>query len=139
MPLAVTHSVAPPPMPVLTAVRTAQHPECGYDRLVVDISGAMPSYSVRYVTSVTADASGRSIGLPGQRFLLITLREAQAHSTAGTPTISTQTQAPGYPALRSWVLAGDSEGVVTVAVGLPQQVSVRVGELPGHLYFDFKE
>jgi hypothetical protein len=139
VPLAVTHSVAVPPVPVLTSVRTAQHPECGYDRLVLDLNGPLPSYSIRSVARITADASGQPIALPGQQFLLITLNEAQAHSAAGTPTISGQIQLPGYPALRSWVLAGDNEGVVTIAVGLPGQVSVRTGELPGHLYIDLKE
>lgn len=139
VPLAVTHSVAVPPEPVLTAVRTAQHPECGYDRLVLDLNGQLPSYSIRSVARITADASGQPIALPGQQFLLITLHEAQAHSAAGTPTISGQIQLPGYPALRSWVLAGDNEGVVTIAVGLPGQVSFRTGELPGHLYIDLKE
>lgn len=139
VPLAVTHSVAVPPVPILTAVRTAQHPECGYDRLVLDLNGPLPSYSIRSVARVTADASGQPIALPGQQFLQITLHEAQAHSAAGTPTISGQIQLPGYPALRSWVLAGDNEGVVTIAVGLPGQVSFRTGELPGHLYIDLKE
>jgi hypothetical protein len=139
VPLAVTHSVAVPPVPVLAAVRTAQHPECGYDRLVLDLNGPMPSYSIRSATQVTADASGKSIALPGQHFLLITLHEAQAHSPAGTPMVGNQIQLPGYPALRSWVLSGDSEGVVTIAVGVPSQVSVRAGELPGHLYIDLKE
>lgn len=139
MPVTVTHSVTVPPVPVVAAVRTAQHPQCGYDRLVFDITGALPSYSIRYVAQVIGDPSGQPITLPGQHFLLITLRAAQAHSPAGTPTISHQTQVPGYPALQSWVIAGDNEGVVTVAVGLPRQVSVRIGELPGHLYVDFKE
>ena len=138
-PVTVDHSVPVPPVPVVTAVRTAQHPECGYDRLVLDITGPTPSYSLRYVTQVTRDGSGEPITLPGQDFLLITLRPAQAHSAAGTPTISSQVQLPGYPMLQSWVLAGDYEGVVTIAVGLRDHVSVRAGELPGHLYIDVKE
>ncbi len=138
-PVTVTRTVSVPPVPVLADVRTAQHSECGYDRLVLDISGPMPSYAVRYVNRVTADASGAAITLPGRRYLLITLRSAQAHSEAGVSTISRNIRVPGYPSLRSWVLAGDSEGVVTVAVGLPAQVSIRTGELPGHLYIDFRE
>lgn len=138
-PVTVTHVISVPPVPVLTAVRTAQHSECGYDRLVLDISGAIPSYTVRYVSQVTTGASGVQIALPGQRFALITLHEAQAHSAAGVATISRTVRLPGYPALRSWVLAGDDEGVVTIAVGLPSLASVRTGELPGHLYIDFRE
>jgi hypothetical protein len=98
-----------------------------------------PSYSVRYVGRVVSAASGVTIALPGQHFALITLRSAQAHSAAGAPTISRTVQLPGYPSLRSWVLAGDSEGVVTIAVGLPIQASIRTGELPGCLYVDFRE
>jgi len=139
VPLTVTHPVTVPPVPVVAAVRTAQHPECGYDRLVLDLNGPLPSYSIRSATQVTDDASGTPIALPGQHYLLITLHEAQAHSAAGAPTISRQIQLPGYPALRSWVLAGDNEGVVTIAVGLPEQASVRTGESPGHLYIDIKE
>jgi hypothetical protein len=91
------------------------------------------------VDRVTTDASGVPIALPGRHYALITLREAAAHSAAGAATISRTVRLPGYPALHSWVLAGDSEGVVTIAVGLPAEVSVRAGELPGRLYIDFKE
>jgi hypothetical protein len=138
-PLTVTHQVAVPPVPVLAGIRTAQHPECGYDRLVLDISGSMPSYSVRYVDQVISDGSGAPIALPGEHYALITLRSAQAHSAAGAPTISRTVRLPGYRALRSWVVAGDSEGVVTIAVGLPTEASIRTGELPGRLYVDFRE
>jgi hypothetical protein len=138
-PLTVTHQVSVPPVPVVAGIRTAQHPECGYDRLVLEISGSMPSYSVSYVDRVISAASGVPIALPGQHYALITLRSAQAHSAAGTPTISRTVRLPGYPALRSWVLAGDTEGVVTIAVGLPAEASIRTGELPGRLYVDFRE
>ena len=45
VPVAVTRDVAVPPVPVITAVRTAAHPECGYDRIVVDLIGPVPGYS----------------------------------------------------------------------------------------------
>jgi hypothetical protein len=138
-PVSVTHTTAVPPVSTVSAVRTAQHPECGYDRLVLDITGQMPSYGISYVGQVTAASSGKAISLPGQRYLLITLHSAQAHSASGAATISRAIQQPGYPALKSWTVTGDFEGVVTIAVGLPGQVSLRTGELPGHLYIDFKE
>lgn len=138
-PVAVQHDVPVPPVPVVAAVRVAKHPECGYDRLVVDINGKVPSYDVRYVGRVTADASGKTITMPGQRYLLITLKPAQGHTAAGTPTVARQVQLPGYPALQSWVLAGDAEGVVRIAVGLPGHVSIRTGELAGRIYVDVKE
>ena len=138
-PVSVHHAVQVPPVPVVAAVRVAQHPECGYDRLVVDLSGPVPSYDVRYVSRVVADASGKTITMPGQRYLLITLKPAQGHTAAGVPTLARQVQLPGYPALQSWVLAGDVEGVVRIAVGLPGKVSIRTGELAGRIYIDVKE
>ena len=37
----------------------------------------------------------------------------------------------GYPMLKSYALAGDFEGVLTLAFGLHDTTSIRVGELPG--------
>lgn len=128
-----------PGVPVLTGVRAAQHPECGYDRLVLDITGPLPSYSIRYVSQVRADPSDRLISLPGRHFVLITLRPAQAHTTSGAPTLTSNVRALGYPMLAGWVLAGDFEGYVTVAVGLNAEAMVRVGELVGRLYIDVKD
>jgi hypothetical protein len=135
----VTHDVSAPPLPMITAVRVAQHPECGYDRIVLDVRGRIPGYSVQYVQHVIADASGEVITMPGTRFLVITVRPAQAHSDTGVPTIAVGVQAPAYPALASWVLAGDFEGVVKIALGLSGPASVRTGELPGHIYVDVRE
>jgi hypothetical protein len=130
--------VTVPPVPVITAVRAAAHPECGYDRLVLDITGPNPGYTIKYVTLVTADPSGQAITVPGRQYLLITLRPAQAHADSGSPAISQRVQELGYPVLAGSALAGDFEGTVTLAAGLQQAASIRVGELPGHLYIDFK-
>jgi hypothetical protein len=123
---------------VITAIRTASHPGCGYERLVLDITGPLPGYSIRYVSSVTADPSGRAITVPGNRFLLITMRPAQAHTQSGAPTMTRHSQVLGYPMLAGWAVTGDFEGVVTLAVGLHAATSIRVGELSGRLYIDFK-
>jgi hypothetical protein len=138
-PITVTHHVSVPPVPVIKAVRVAQHPECGYDRVVLDVGGRVPGYSVRYVSAVVGDASGRTITIPGARYLLITLQPAQAHTDTGKPTVTSGVRQPRYPALASWALAGDFEGSVRIALGLAGQVSVRTGELPGRIYIDVKE
>jgi hypothetical protein len=70
---------------------------------------------------------------------VITLRPAQAHTDAGAPTITRAVHLPGYPAVRSWVIASDFEGVVTIAVGLPGPASFRTGQFAGRLYIDVKE
>jgi len=139
VPVTVTHLVSVPPVPVITEVRVAQHPQCGYDRVVLDLNGAVPNYTVRYVNQVTADASGQTITMPGSRYLLITIRPAQAHNAAGTPTVTSGVRRPGYPRLESWALAGDFEGVVRVALGVTGPVSIRTGELAGRIYIDVRE
>lgn len=137
-PVSVTHSVPVPGLPVVTAIRTASHPECGYDRLVLDLTGPVPSYDVRYVAQVIADPSGMSITLAGRSYLLITLRPAQAHTEAGATTIVRPSKTVDYRVLKSYAVAGDFEGVFTVALGLTGTTSIRVGELPGHLYIDVR-
>ena len=137
-PLNVTRNVTAPPVPLVAAVRSATHPECGYDRFVLSFSGPVPSYYIRHVTQVLADPSGRPINLPGRSYLLITLRPAQAHTDSGTPTITRGVQALSYPTLTGYALEGDFEGVINLALGLSKTASFRAGELPGRLYIDVK-
>jgi hypothetical protein len=137
-PVSVTRHVAVPPMPVITAIRTAAHADCGYDRIVLDITGPAPGYRIKHVTRVTADPSGKTITLPGRSDLLITLRPAQAHTDSGSPAVTRRVVIPGHPMLKGYVLAGDSEGVLTLALGLRSMTSIRVGEFPGRLYIDLR-
>jgi hypothetical protein len=137
-PVTVSHSVAVPPVPVLTRIRAAAHSGCGYDRLVLDISGKLPGYSIRYAGQVIADASGKVLSVPGASHLLITMRPSQAHQPSGQPAVSARIVTLGLPMLTAYAVAGDSEGVVTVAVGLRDTTAIRVGELPGRLYIDFR-
>ena len=138
VPVGVTRHLAAPVMPVITGVRTAAHPECGYDRLVLDITGPLPSFEVRYVPQLTADPSGRPIILPGQRYLLITLQPAQAHDSSGQSAVTRVAPALGYPVLKGYALVADFEGVFTLALGLGGPASIRMGELPGHWYIDVR-
>jgi hypothetical protein len=138
-PITVTHQVAVPPEPVITSVRVAQHPECGYDRVVLGIHGPIPGYSVRYVDHVIADASGKTIAMPGSSFLLIVVQPAQAHTDVGLGTVRSGVRKPGYPALASWALAGDFEGHVSIALGLSGHVSIRTGDAAGRIYIDLRE
>lgn len=137
-PITVTRNFGVPPTPVVRAVRTAKHPRCHFDRLVFDITVRNPGYSIKFVKHVIADPSGKTIKLPGRRFLLITLRPAQAHRMSGASTLPRKVQVLRFPMLRSWVLAGDFEGVVSIGIGLHAKTSVRVGELHGRLFIDFK-
>jgi hypothetical protein len=138
-PLAVTHDVAVPPVPVLLGIRSAAHPDDGYDRIVFDFTGPLPGYTVRYVNEVREDASDRPVTVPGRRFLLIAFTPAQAHTDAGGATITPRGKTLDYPMMRGYVIVGDFEGHVSVAVGLDDVVGFRVGELPGspgRIYLD---
>lgn len=134
-PVTVTHNVAVPPVPVLTGIRSAAHTSDHFERIVFDFATALPGYDVRYVSQVIADGSGSPITMPGHRYLLITFRPAQGHDDSGHATIAAR-QALNYPMLKGYVVAGDSEGVLTIALGLERTTGFTVNELPGRIYID---
>jgi hypothetical protein len=138
-PLTVSHNVAVPPVPVLLGIRSAAHPDQGYDRIVFDFTGPLPGYTVRYVDEVREDPSDRPVTVPGRRFLLVVFTPAQAHTDAGATTVTPRTAGLDHPMLRGYAVAGDFEGHVSVALGLDDTAGFRVGELPGspgRIYLD---
>lgn len=134
-PVTVPRSPAVPPVPVVTGIRYAAHPAEGYDRIVFDISGAAPSYTVRYVDEVRADPSDKIVTVPGRAFLLVVLTPAQAHRGDGKVTVS-GTRRINLPMLRAYAVTGDFEGHVSIALGLDDVVGFRVGEASGRIYVD---
>jgi hypothetical protein len=122
-----------PPVPVITAIRTGTHPECGYDRIVFNIRGPVPGYDIRYVSQAPSGA-GRAV--PGKWYLLVTIHPVQGHSDSGVSTIARLSAATSYPMLRGYQVTGDFEGVLSVAVGLAKPTAFRVGRLTGRLYVD---
>jgi hypothetical protein len=134
-PVTVAHTPAVPPVPVLTGVRSAGHPDQGYDRIVFDIQGSPPGYSARYVSEVRADPSDRPITVPGRHHLLIVFRPMQAHRDSGAVTVG-GVHRVGLPMLTSYAVVGDFEGYVSIALGLDEQAGYRIGELPGRIYVD---
>jgi len=125
-----------PPVPVITAIRTGTHPECGYDRIVFNIRGPMPGYDIRYVSKAVADAIGPAGAVPGKWYLLITIHPAQGHSRSGASTIARRSKVTGYPMLSGYAVTGDFDGVLSVAVGLAKPTAFRVGRLANRLYVD---
>lgn len=121
-----------PPVPVLVSVRVGAHPEGGYDRISLEFTGQAPGYRAGYVPQVVHDGSGAPVSLPGSAFLQLTFTSAQAHDANGNPTLSPAPTNPvtvGYPELRSYVLNGDFEGTVSVALGLAAPHGFHVSEL----------
>lgn len=86
-----------------------------FDRLVIDVRGAMPPVTVRQVGALYYDGSGGRVPLAGKQFLEIRLSPAAAHDDAGRSVY----QGPRLlkihlPALKGVALTGDFEGVVTI-------------------------
>lgn len=138
-PVAVTHDITVPPVPTIFGIRSAPHQDQGFDRVVFDFHGELPGYTVRYVDEVREDGSGRLVTVPGRRYLQIVFHPAQAHTEDGAALVSPARRALDYPMMRGYVLVGDFEGYVSVAVGLDDVVGYRVGELPGdpgRIYLD---
>jgi hypothetical protein len=129
----VTHEPPVPPVPVLTGIRHAAHP--GFDRIVLDIPGALPGYSAKYVPEVRRDGSGEPVPMPGKAFLLIVLHPAQAHRAGGTPTVS-GIHPTGLAGVQAYAIVGDYEGYVSIALGVAGVRNFHVGELSNRIYID---
>ena len=136
-PTTITHSPKVPPVPVVTRVRYAAHPAEGYDRIVLDIDGPLPSLTARYVTEVRQDGSGNPVSVPGAYHLLVVLHPAQAHTESGAATVR-GIHRTDLAMLESYAIVGDYEGYVSVALGLNGKKGYRIGELPGRVYLDVR-
>jgi hypothetical protein len=135
----VTHPVTVPPVPMLEHVRVGRHP--GYDRIVYQFAGSIPSYRVRPVTSLAEDGSGAPVWPGSPNLLQLRLEPAQAHTDDGqTPLTATELQSfSNLPVLRSYRLIGDFEGAVSYGLRLGlRRPNLRVTELtnPNRLVVD---
>jgi hypothetical protein len=114
-------------------VRTGQH-YC-FDRLVVDLNGPAPGYTVRYVPQVVQDGSGLPIPLRGQAFIQVTVN-APAYDDAGKPTYNPADKnelanVTGYQTFRQVAWAGSFEGYSSLGLGVRARLPFRVFTLPG--------
>jgi hypothetical protein len=123
----------------LTAVRTGKHG--GYDRVVFQFSGGLPSVRAERVTTVYQDPKGTPVPLAGKSRLHVVFRGASAlcprpaHRTwAGPPVL-----APRYPQLLMVKEAGDFEGYLSFGIGLAARGGYRVSSLtsPDRVVIDF--
>ncbi|MGV1007628.1 MAG: AMIN-like domain-containing (lipo)protein [Dermatophilaceae bacterium] len=117
----------------VTGVRTGRH-DC-FDRLVIDVDGPAPGYSVSYVDTVLMDPSGMPVPLRGGARLRVVVK-APAYTSAGVDTYSPANPAElsdvtGYRTLRQVAWAGTFEGQTTIGVGVRARLPFRVFTLPG--------
>jgi hypothetical protein len=110
---------------LLTGIRTGKHDT--FDRVVLDLKGAAPGYDVRYVSAVTYDPSGKPVTMPGRYYLQVVLKPAAAHTASGTRTYTGASRVTtSLPTLRGFVVNGDFEAVLSVALGLSKRAGFRV-------------
>jgi len=133
-PITVKHDPPVPPVPVVTGIRYAGHQD-GFDRLVLDIPGAHPGYSAKYVREVRRDGSGELVKMPGEAFILIVLHPAQAHREDGTPTVS-GIHRTGLAGITAYAVVGDYEGYVSIALGVSGVRRYNIAELSNRVYID---
>lgn len=117
-----------PPVPTLVALRVGSHPQEGYDRMAFEFD-ELPGYQVGYRDEIVYDGSGEPVSLPGEAFIQLVFNPAQAHDEAGNPTLAAPPVEPvtfGSAALESYVLNGDFEGYVSIALGLTAKAGFRV-------------
>jgi len=100
----------------ITAVRAGQN-VC-YDRLVFDINGSNPGWSVRYVNNVFAEGSGAVLPVTGGAKLEVVIRSLS--DTNRMPSVS------GFRTFRSVVYGGSFEGQTTVGLGVRARLPFRV-------------
>jgi hypothetical protein len=130
--VAVSNPLRVPPAPLLVHVRFGRH--LGYDRIVLEFAGSIPSYRVQPVPSLAEDGSGEPVWPGSPNLLQIRLEPAQAHTDNGRPTLTAPELGtePWLPVLRQYQLIGDFEGVVSYGLRLHlHRPNLQVTELTG--------
>ena len=96
----------------------------GFDRIVFDFSGGIPSYDLTRQESPTfvKDASGQSVTLDGSAGIKLIFRDADVQGVADD-------QKPNLPAVREIAQLGNFERVLSYGIGLSSSQCVRVLEL----------
>jgi hypothetical protein len=121
----VEHVIDVPP--IINRVRFAEHG--GFDRVVIDLEGDLPGYTVVWVPELVQDGSGDPIDVKGGAYLQLSLHPANAHSAAGEPS---WTGGPIFQAglgnVQNVVKTGDFEAVVGVGIVLDHKAAFRVLE-----------
>lgn len=120
-------------MPKLVAIRSGSHSADSYDRVAFDFNqSSPPGYTIHYTDKVIRDPKGDTVIMPGSAYLQIIFSPAAGHDDAGNstlinpPTLPVVTQ---YDQLWSYIMNGDFEGQVSMALGLGSKTGYRVGEI----------
>lgn len=121
-------SKAADPQGNLTNIRAGRH-AC-FDRLVFDLKGKAPGYTVKYVNTFYGQASGEPIPLRGGAKLSV-LVNAPAYDASGRPTYTPANRSEvvnvtGYTTFRQVRWDSSFEGYTSVGVGVRARLPFRV-------------
>jgi hypothetical protein len=109
----------------LTNIRPASHVGDGYDRVVFDFSGGIPSWDLTRQESArfVRDASGQPVTVDGSAGLKLVLRDVDV--AVGAPADLKL----GFTSVREIAQLGSFERVLTYGIGLSSSQCVRVLQL----------
>jgi hypothetical protein len=112
----------------VTNVRAGRH-TC-YDRLVVDLGGRAPGYTVKYVSNVYTQGQGALVPLRGGAKLLV-VANAPAYRPDGTASFVPRNprevvDVTGYTTFRQVAWAGTFEGYTSMGLGVRARLPFRV-------------
>ena len=122
-------SKATAPTGLVTGVRSGRH-TC-FDRLVVDLKGKAPGYTVKYVNTFTGQASGLPIALRGGAKLQVTVNASAYNPATGAPTYTPRNEAEvvnvtGYTTFRQVKWDSSFEGYTSMGLGVRARLPFRV-------------
>jgi hypothetical protein len=115
----------------IVAARIGRH-SC-FDRLVLDVQGGLPGWSVAYKDRFVQDATGFTLGFHGTRVLEIVMRTNAHDINTGRVSLSRANlpPRPTFPAFRDVIFGADFEGQTQLGVGVEHLRPFRVFTLPG--------
>lgn len=111
----------------LTNIRAGRH-TC-FDRLVVDVRGSAPGYTVKYVSNVFTEGRGTVVPLRGGAKLLVVTR-APAYTSTGASSYHPANRrelvdVAGYTTFRQVAWAGTFEGQTSIGLGVRARLPFR--------------
>ncbi len=123
----------------ITEVRAAAHD--GFDRLVFQFSGALPSHTfVQWSPRITRDGSGEVLPAAGSAFLQIGLSGVTGYTGSHSSTFGALRRSVGLPNLNQVVHGGEFEGMVSFGAALMSRTSYSVSTLtsPSRVVIDIR-
>jgi hypothetical protein len=125
--------------PKVVDLRFAAHQR--FDRVVIDIVGAIPGGRAHYARRFHRDGSGDLVPIRGRSGIALALRPAVAHDAQGHGVYDGPRIArPHLETLKALAFTGDFEGTVSFGFALTHRASYRIFFLhdPQRLVIDFR-